>query len=119
MRVKMLYTRRGSYDGFTIKRYIKGETYDLPGMLAQSFLDEGAAYNAEPFDDDTVKTFYITVTTTTSELYEVKAINEDEAESNWAEGHLIDKFGGDPVVTEVNETDPRKTFNSIAIKESA
>lgn len=51
MLIKMLQTRRGSPDGFIVQRYYKGETYDLPELLARRFLNNGWAYNAEPEDD--------------------------------------------------------------------
>jgi hypothetical protein len=43
IRVRMLETRLGSEDGFTLRRYQAGEVYELPGLLALSFLRRGWA----------------------------------------------------------------------------
>ena len=48
MIIKMLYSKKGSPDGHIVRQYHKGETYDVPQSLAASFLNAGAAFNAEP-----------------------------------------------------------------------
>lgn len=48
MLIKMLETRRGSEDGFVVRRFMQGETYDVADSLAKRFLNDGWAYNAEP-----------------------------------------------------------------------
>lgn len=42
-KVTMLVTQKGAPDGFTIIRYDKGETYELPPHLAKVFLAMGWA----------------------------------------------------------------------------
>jgi hypothetical protein len=51
MRIKMLETRRGSEDGFTVRRFEEGEQYDVAEGLARQFLKDGWAYNAESEDE--------------------------------------------------------------------
>ena len=46
----MTQTRRGTEDGYTIRQYHRGETYDVRRSLAAQFLNRGWAYNAEPFE---------------------------------------------------------------------
>ena len=46
--VLMLATQDGSPDGFTVREYEKGETYDIPEDLAKSFVTDLEV--AEPFD---------------------------------------------------------------------
>ena len=46
MQVTMLYTRRGSQDGFTVERFVEGNTYDMSDTLARSFVRDGQAYIA-------------------------------------------------------------------------
>lgn len=43
MRVRMLETRRGASNGFTVKRYDQGEEYELSDSLALNFISQGAA----------------------------------------------------------------------------
>lgn len=52
MKVKMLETRRGSEDGHVVRRFVKGETYDVAEMLAVRFLKNGWAYNVEPEEEE-------------------------------------------------------------------
>jgi hypothetical protein len=52
VKIKMLETRRGSEDGFAVRRFEKGEAYDVADTLARSFLNAGWAYNAESEDED-------------------------------------------------------------------
>ena len=51
MLIKMLGSHRGSEDGFTVKRYMIGETYDVADTMGRAFCRNGWAYNAEPYDD--------------------------------------------------------------------
>jgi hypothetical protein len=44
MKIKMLETRRGSEDGFIVKRFEKGQEYEVADALAQTFLREGHAH---------------------------------------------------------------------------
>ncbi len=39
--VKMIETRKGSEDGFTVKQYQRGEIYDIREGLARSFFAAG------------------------------------------------------------------------------
>ena len=41
MRIRMLVTRRGSPDGIHAVEYRQGEAYDLPLVLAESWLAKG------------------------------------------------------------------------------
>lgn len=43
MHVRMLETRRGTADGYTIRQYQRGEIYDLPDTLANAFFAAGFA----------------------------------------------------------------------------
>ncbi len=43
MRVRMLETRRGASNGFTVKRYDQGGEYELSDSLALNFISQGAA----------------------------------------------------------------------------
>ena len=43
MKVKMLQTKRGTEDGFTVQQYLEGSTYDLTDQLAKNFLATGVA----------------------------------------------------------------------------
>ncbi len=43
MIITMTQTRRGTEDGFTLKRYMKGETYDVLPSLARAFINQGWA----------------------------------------------------------------------------
>lgn len=47
MLVKMLDTRRGSPDGFSVVRYVKDCVYDIPHSLAVAFLQSGYAENMD------------------------------------------------------------------------
>ena len=46
MLLTMLETRRGTEDGYTIRLYMRGETYNLGDTLAHSFLAAGFAIPA-------------------------------------------------------------------------
>lgn len=50
MLVYMTETRRGSPDGFMVKRYEEARTYDLPHTLACTFLRMGAGIRLEEED---------------------------------------------------------------------
>jgi len=43
MKIKMLETRRGTEDGFTIKTYLCDEEYDVCDFLGKSFFAAGFA----------------------------------------------------------------------------
>ena len=43
MQVTMLYTRRGSQDGFAVEQFIEGNTYNMSDTLARSFVRSGQA----------------------------------------------------------------------------
>ena len=43
MQIKMLETRRGTEDGFTIQQFIRDQEYDVTDSLAQVFLSAGFA----------------------------------------------------------------------------
>ena len=43
MFVLMLFTRRGSEDGFVVRQYIAGESYDMADGLARYFMRSGWA----------------------------------------------------------------------------
>ena len=43
MRILMLETRRGSEDGFIVRRFDAGQTYELAQMLARRFIRRGWA----------------------------------------------------------------------------
>lgn len=47
MKIKMLKTKRGTEDGFTVRRYIKGEVYDVAHTLACELMRNAGAYNCE------------------------------------------------------------------------
>ena len=47
MFIKMKETTPGSPDGFTIKKYEAGETYDLPEKLAKGFISMAVADKAD------------------------------------------------------------------------
>lgn len=38
MQVRMLQTRRGTEDGYVVRRFDKGTTYEMSGFLARQFL---------------------------------------------------------------------------------
>ena len=48
MLIHMLETRRGSEDGSRVRRFEKGDTYDVASPLARDFMRKGWAYSAEP-----------------------------------------------------------------------
>lgn len=52
MRVRMLETRSGTEDGYTIRRYLADEEYDLADGLARAFLAAGFAMPAARKDGD-------------------------------------------------------------------
>lgn len=41
--VRMLETRKGSEDGFTVKQFMEGQVYDIRENLARSFFAAGFA----------------------------------------------------------------------------
>ncbi len=43
MLVRMLETKRGASNGFTVKRYDQGEEYELSDNLALNFISQGTA----------------------------------------------------------------------------
>ncbi len=43
MRVRMLETKRGASNGFTVRRYDQGEEYELSDSLALNFISQGVA----------------------------------------------------------------------------
>lgn len=43
MRLLMLDTRRGSEDGFIVRRFYKNQIYDIADSLAQAFIRAGYA----------------------------------------------------------------------------
>lgn len=43
MHILMLETRRGSEDGFVIRRFYRGAHYDVADTLARAFIREGWA----------------------------------------------------------------------------
>lgn len=43
MKLYMLETRRGTEDGFTVKRFMRGQTYEIAPDLARAFLAAGWA----------------------------------------------------------------------------
>lgn len=43
MQITMLETRRGSEDGFTVKQFEQGKSYDVSDMLARRFIRSGSA----------------------------------------------------------------------------
>ncbi|MHC5537544.1 hypothetical protein ACYOEI_04855 [Singulisphaera rosea] len=47
MKITMLETRRGTEDGFTVRRFLKGDTYDVTHALAVTFIRQGWALKAE------------------------------------------------------------------------
>ncbi|MHC5536703.1 hypothetical protein ACYOEI_00330 [Singulisphaera rosea] len=48
MKITMLDTRRGSEDGFAVRRFHKGTTYEVGEGLARSFIRQGWATAVEP-----------------------------------------------------------------------
>lgn len=48
MLLTMLETRRGTEDGYTIRLYVRGETYNLGDTLAHAFLSAGFAIPTLP-----------------------------------------------------------------------
>ncbi len=57
MRVLMLETRRGSEDGFAVRRFHKGCCYDIADSLARAFLRAGWAKHTDlpPTDSELLK----------------------------------------------------------------
>lgn len=43
MRVRMLETRRGTEDGYVVRRFVAGEEYEMADFLARSFIADGRA----------------------------------------------------------------------------
>jgi hypothetical protein len=50
MRVFMLCTRRGSEDGFLVRRFFEGQQYDMSHMLACYFIRCGWAVDCRDMD---------------------------------------------------------------------
>ena len=48
MKIKMTQTRRGSEDGHVVKRFEKGQEYDVADTLARTFLRHGYAQVVDP-----------------------------------------------------------------------
>lgn len=47
MNIKMLHTRIGAEDGFNLREYESGKSYDVADTMARMFLRNGWAYNDE------------------------------------------------------------------------
>lgn len=47
MKITMTQTRRGSEDGFTVKRFYEGETYEVGESMGRRFIRDGWAYPVE------------------------------------------------------------------------
>lgn len=47
MLIKMLKDAHGASDGYTVKRYLKGEEYDVSEALANCFIADGEAEPVE------------------------------------------------------------------------
>lgn len=43
MNIKMLETRLGTVDGFTVREYVKGDQYEVGADLGAAFVGEGCA----------------------------------------------------------------------------
>lgn len=43
MKITMLETRRGTEDGYVVRRFDKGEQYEISGFLANQFIRNGWA----------------------------------------------------------------------------
>ena len=48
MRIKMFESRRGAEDGHVVKRFEKGQEYDVADTLARTFLKHGYAQVVDP-----------------------------------------------------------------------
>lgn len=48
MKIRMLETRRGTEDGFSVRQYFANEEYDVRPHLARAFLAAGWAVSTEP-----------------------------------------------------------------------
>jgi len=46
MKIRMLETRKGTEDGFVVKKFIAGEDYEVRDHLAKAFLAAGFAIPA-------------------------------------------------------------------------
>jgi hypothetical protein len=51
MQITMLETRRGSENGQMVRRYEKGQTYEVAEMLGRSFIGSGWAMEKRCADD--------------------------------------------------------------------
>lgn len=49
MKLKMLMTRKGCEDGFTVKEYKQGMIYDIRPSLARAFLAAGFAIRLDEY----------------------------------------------------------------------
>lgn len=47
MQILMKETRRGSEDGFAVKQYHKGESYDVAHTMGAAFINAGWAEKAQ------------------------------------------------------------------------
>lgn len=47
MMIKMLETRKGTEDGFTVRQFYEGQTYDVCKILAHTFIAAGYAQRTE------------------------------------------------------------------------
>lgn len=52
MEIKMLQTRKDTEDGFIIKQFNEGETYDVRENLGRTFVAQGWAIHIKEDDDD-------------------------------------------------------------------
>lgn len=52
MNITMTETRRGTEDGFTVKRFLKGQTYDIAHSLGVYFVQQGWAVQNDKIDEE-------------------------------------------------------------------
>jgi hypothetical protein len=52
VKVRMLTTSMGSENGYVVREYLAGATYDLGEALAEAFLKDGAAESVADDDND-------------------------------------------------------------------
>jgi hypothetical protein len=59
MKVKMIKTKKGSPDGFTVCEYLIGESYDIPDDLAKVFIEMEVAEEFEEavISDESIKEY--------------------------------------------------------------
>lgn len=60
--IRMLETRRGSEDAFTVRRFMKGETYDVADLLARQFIGSGYAVKVGSVEDQNLQAAESTLT---------------------------------------------------------